>query len=53
MDSNKDLMVLIGGAEKWAAIQWKKSMWLKKGGDGNFERRFYHVLSECWLTLNI
>jgi hypothetical protein len=28
-----DLMVLIGGAEEWAAIQWEKSMWLRKRSD--------------------
>jgi hypothetical protein len=22
-----DLMMLIGGAEEWAAIQWERSMW--------------------------
>jgi hypothetical protein len=22
-----DLMVLIGGSEEWAAIQWERSMW--------------------------
>jgi hypothetical protein len=27
-------MVLIGGAEEQAAIQWERSMWLRKGGDG-------------------
>jgi hypothetical protein len=27
-------MVLIGGAEEWAAIQWERSMWLRKGGGG-------------------
>jgi hypothetical protein len=28
-----ELMVLIGGAEEWAAIRLEKSMWLRKGGD--------------------
>jgi hypothetical protein len=27
------LMVLIGGAEERAAIQWEKSIWLRKKGD--------------------
>jgi hypothetical protein len=31
-----DLMVLIGGAEEWAAIQWEKSVWLRKRGDEKF-----------------
>jgi hypothetical protein len=25
--TKKEFMVLIGGAEEWAAIQWEKSMW--------------------------
>jgi hypothetical protein len=29
-----DLMGLIGGAEEQAAIQWERSMWLRKGGGG-------------------
>jgi hypothetical protein len=24
-------MVLIGGAEEWAAIEWEKDLWLRKG----------------------
>jgi hypothetical protein len=31
-----DSMVLIGGMEEQAAIQWVRSMWLRKGGDGFF-----------------
>jgi hypothetical protein len=27
------MMVLIGGAEEQAAIQWEKSPWQRKGGD--------------------
>jgi hypothetical protein len=34
-----DLMVLIGGMEEQAAIQWDRSMWMRKGGDRIFERR--------------
>jgi hypothetical protein len=33
-----DMMVPIGVAEELAAIQWDRSMWLRKGDD-NFERR--------------
>jgi hypothetical protein len=31
-------MVLIGGAEEQTAIQWDRSMWLRKGGDGILRR---------------
>jgi hypothetical protein len=31
-----DLMVLIGGAEERAAIQWEKITWLRKTGSGIF-----------------
>jgi hypothetical protein len=27
-----DLMALIGGAEEWAAIEWERSLQLRKGG---------------------
>jgi hypothetical protein len=37
-----DLTVLIGGAEEWAAVQWEKSMWLRKRGD---EKNF---LRDAW-----
>jgi hypothetical protein len=30
-----DLMVLIGGVEEQATIQWERSIWLRKGGDRN------------------
>jgi hypothetical protein len=26
-------MVLIGGVEEWATIQWEKSMWMTKRSD--------------------
>jgi hypothetical protein len=32
----KDLMVLIGGSEERTAIQWEKSMWMRKRGDEFF-----------------
>jgi hypothetical protein len=31
-----DLMVLIGRAEVWAAIQWEKGIFLRKIGYGTF-----------------
>jgi hypothetical protein len=31
-------MVLIGGAEDWAAIQWERSIWLRKRGSGDHVR---------------
>ncbi|KDR11802.1 Tubulin alpha-4A chain [Zootermopsis nevadensis] len=27
-----NLMGLVGGVEEWAAVQWERSMWLRKGG---------------------
>jgi hypothetical protein len=32
-------MVLIGGAEEQVAIQWERSIWLRKGDDGIFDRK--------------
>jgi hypothetical protein len=33
-----DRMVLIGGAEEWAAVQLELSTWLRKRGDQKFLR---------------
>jgi hypothetical protein len=44
-------MVLIGGGgvEERAAIQWERSMWLRKGGDGFFYEQM--VMKEVLVTM--
>jgi hypothetical protein len=35
VDGELELMVLIGEAEEWAAIQLEMNMWLRERGDEN------------------
>jgi hypothetical protein len=39
-----DLMLLIGGTEERAAIQWEMSMWLRKRGDEKTPKHYMFAL---------